>query len=54
MKIAVASDHRGFDVKGKILDLLKSLGHEGEDLVRMVKSPLITRTMHPKLPRRIP
>lgn len=29
MKIAVASDHRGYDVKGKILDLLKSLGHEG-------------------------
>lgn len=31
MKIAVASDHRGFDVKGKILTLVKDLGHEGVD-----------------------
>ncbi len=31
MKIAVASDHRGFDVKGKILTLLRDLGHEGLD-----------------------
>ncbi|MAT14298.1 MAG: ribose 5-phosphate isomerase B [Planctomyces sp.] len=31
MKIAVASDHRGFDVKGKILHLLNNLGHEGLD-----------------------
>jgi ribose 5-phosphate isomerase B len=31
MKIAIASDHRGFDVKGKILSLIKDLGHEGID-----------------------
>ena len=31
MKIAVASDHRGFIVKGKILSLLADLGHEGLD-----------------------
>jgi ribose 5-phosphate isomerase B len=31
MKIAVASDHRGFVVKGKILSLLAELGHEGLD-----------------------
>lgn len=31
MKIAVASDHRGFIVKGKILSLLGDLGHEGLD-----------------------
>ena len=31
MKIAVASDHRGFVVKGKILALLTDLGHEGLD-----------------------
>ena len=31
MKIAVASDHRGVDVKGKILELLTELGHEGHD-----------------------
>ncbi|MFN0197274.1 MAG: ribose 5-phosphate isomerase B [Planctomycetaceae bacterium] len=31
MKIAVASDHRGFHIKGKILTLLQELGHEGID-----------------------
>lgn len=32
MRIAVASDHRGYTVKGKILSLLNDLGHEGVDL----------------------
>jgi ribose 5-phosphate isomerase B len=31
MKIAVASDHRGFVVKGKILASLADLGHDGID-----------------------
>ncbi len=31
MKIAVASDHRGYAVKSKILNQLKDLGHEGID-----------------------
>ena len=31
MRIAVASDHRGFIVKGKILSLLAELGHEAVD-----------------------
>jgi ribose 5-phosphate isomerase B len=31
MRIAVASDHRGFVVKGKILSLLAELGHVGID-----------------------
>ena len=31
MKIAVARDHRGFHVKGRILELVRSLGHEGAD-----------------------
>ena len=31
MRIAVASDHRGFSVKGKILSLLGSSGHEAID-----------------------
>ncbi|HET6324282.1 MAG TPA: RpiB/LacA/LacB family sugar-phosphate isomerase, partial [Planctomycetaceae bacterium] len=31
MKIAVASDHRGFAVKGKVLSRLAELGHEGLD-----------------------
>ncbi len=32
LKIAVASDHRGFDIKAKILALLRDLGHEAIDL----------------------
>lgn len=31
LKIAVASDHRGFDVKGKILSLIRDLGNDGVD-----------------------
>lgn len=31
MRIAVASDHRGYVLKGKILDLLGELEHEGVD-----------------------
>jgi ribose 5-phosphate isomerase B len=32
MKIAIASDHRGYVVKGKILALIAELGHQGSDL----------------------
>lgn len=31
MKIAVASDHRGFNVKDKILSQVAQLNHEGQD-----------------------
>ncbi|MBQ18481.1 MAG: ribose 5-phosphate isomerase B [Planctomycetaceae bacterium] len=31
MKIAVASDHRGHAVKGKVLSLLSDLGHDADD-----------------------
>ncbi|QGJ71468.1 Sugar phosphate isomerase YwlF [Planctomycetales bacterium 10988] len=31
MRIAVASDHRGFHVKGKVIALLEQLGHEVTD-----------------------
>ncbi|MCS7303682.1 MAG: ribose 5-phosphate isomerase B [Thermoguttaceae bacterium] len=31
MKIAVGSDHRGFEIRGKIIQLLQRLGHEVED-----------------------
>jgi ribose 5-phosphate isomerase B len=31
MKIGVASDHRGFALKGRIIDLLSQLGHEIRD-----------------------
>lgn len=32
MKIAVASDHRGFIIKGKILQMIEEFGHEAVDL----------------------
>jgi ribose 5-phosphate isomerase B len=32
MKIAVASDHRGFAVKGKIIAMIADLGHEAVDM----------------------
>lgn len=32
MKIAIGSDHRGFDVKRRIVSLLQRLGHEVVDL----------------------
>jgi ribose 5-phosphate isomerase B len=32
MKVAVASDHGGFSLKGHVLDELRKLGHEAEDL----------------------
>ena len=32
MKIAIGSDHRGFQVKGKLIELLKQLGHEAVDM----------------------
>ena len=31
MKLAIASDHRGFDAKKKLLPVLKKLGHEVTD-----------------------
>jgi ribose 5-phosphate isomerase B len=31
MRVAVGSDHRGFGVKGKIIELIKRLGHEAVD-----------------------
>jgi ribose 5-phosphate isomerase B len=31
MKIAIGSDHAGFEYKGQILKLLASLGHEAQD-----------------------
>lgn len=31
MKIAVGSDHRGFEVRSKVVELLRRLGHEVED-----------------------
>lgn len=31
MKIAVASDHRGFELKGKVIDYLKEKGYEVVD-----------------------
>lgn len=32
MRIAIGSDHRGFALKGKLLDLLQHLGHDALDV----------------------
>ena len=32
MRIAIGTDHRGFTVRSKVVDLVKRLGHEVEDL----------------------
>ena len=32
MRIAVGTDHRGFDIRGKVVELLKQLGHEVIDV----------------------
>lgn len=31
MRIAVGGDHRGFEIRGKVIELLRRLGHEVED-----------------------
>ena len=31
MKIALGSDHAGYDLKGKVIEKLKALGHETKD-----------------------
>ena len=31
MKIGIASDHRGYQVKARLLDLVKRMGHEAAD-----------------------
>jgi ribose 5-phosphate isomerase B len=32
MKIAVGSDHRGFEIRSKVVDLVRQLGHEAIDV----------------------
>jgi ribose 5-phosphate isomerase B len=32
MRIAIGSDHRGFQTKGKLIELLKRLNHEAVDV----------------------
>ena len=32
MRIAVGSDHRGFSIRSKVIELLERLGHEVEDM----------------------
>ncbi len=32
MKIAIGTDHRGFPIRARIIDLIHRLGHDAEDL----------------------
>lgn len=38
MKIAVASDHRGVDMKAKVLEMVRALEHDGEDFGADIES----------------
>ncbi len=40
MKVAVAADHAGFALKGLVLELLRSLGHEAIDLGTNSEAPV--------------
>src|ERR1700687_2308249 len=40
MKIAIGSDHAGFEYKEKIKILLAGLGHEGQDSVILIAQPV--------------
>lgn len=40
MKIAIGSDHAGFQYKGKIIEFLKSLGHEARDFGTFSEEPV--------------
>lgn len=40
MKIAVGSDHAGFSLKGKVLDILRSKGHEITDFGSFDPNPV--------------
>ena len=40
MKIAVGSDHAGFPLKGKVLDVLRAKGHEITDFGSFDQSPV--------------
>ena len=40
MKIAIGSDHAGFDYKGRIIAFLQKLGHEVEDMGTHSEEPV--------------
>jgi ribose 5-phosphate isomerase B len=40
MKIAIGSDHAGFQYKGKIIEFLKNLGHEVRDFGTFSEEPV--------------
>ena len=52
MRIAVGTDHRGYPVRGKIVDLLQHLGHDVEDMGTSPTRPWITPTWRHRVARR--
>ena len=44
MKIAIGCDHRGFDVKTKLIELINRLGHEVTDVGSTVRKAAIIPT----------
>jgi ribose 5-phosphate isomerase B len=55
MRIAVGSDHRGYGIRGKLIELLRRLGHEvidmGSDTEEPVDYPDIARLVAGKVSR---
>ncbi len=55
MRISVGSDHRGFAIRSKVIELLKQLGHEVEDVGTFtpdaVDYPDIASLVAPKVSR---
>jgi len=52
MRVAIASDHAGFLLKGKVAEYLGSLGHTVEDLGTRDTTRSTIRILRKPLPRR--
>ncbi len=54
MKIALASDHAGYEEKERLKPLLKELGIQYQDLGIVSESQWTIRTMPSELPKKLP